>query len=162
MESLYVETTIPSYLTARSSPDLIHAARQQITQQWWPTARSRFDLVISEVVLMEIRRGDPDMARRREELLRGLTLLRVTQEVRSLAGFYEALLGLPAKARTDVLHIAVAVAYEVDYLVTWNCKHLANAIVQRRLQKLNAQRGLQTPILVTPEQLRAPEEGDPS
>ena len=126
MERVYVETTIPSLLVAHPSRDLITAARQIITAEWWSTARERFELVISEAVLDEIGAGDPVMAQQRLEAVQGLTVLSLNEEVRTLARHYQEHLGLPQKATLDVLHIAFAVAYEIDYLLTWNCAHIAN------------------------------------
>ncbi len=110
-------------------------------------------MVVSEAVLAEIRQGDAEAAAQRVELVRDLRILGFTSDVRGLATIYEKNLGLPPKAGADVLHIAFAVAYEVDYLVTWNCKHIANGHVIRRLQMLNQENGRQTPVIVTPEEL---------
>lgn len=159
MERVYVETTIPSLLVANPSRDLITAARQLITAEWWNTAKKRFELVISEVVLREVRRGDPQMARKRLDALEDLRILPLTADAQRLAHFYEAHLGLAQNARVDILHLATAVTYEVEYLVTWNLAHLANAAVIRRLQKLNTEIGAMTPLIVTPEELGPASEG---
>jgi hypothetical protein len=164
MPSVYVETTIPSYLTSAPSRDLIVAGQQQITHVWWRTAKDRFDLFVSEAVLQEIRAGDSECAARRLQMLASLSVLGVTQEIRMLADLYQAKLYLPPKAATDALHIALAVFYEMDYLVTWNCAHIANGHVLRALMKLNEGLGRYTPILLTPQELMAeedsPEDGD--
>jgi hypothetical protein len=153
MSTIYLETTIPSYLAGRLSRDLIVAAHQQITHEWWSQARERFDLFISEAVLEEIRAGDPGLAARRLDLVTGLPVLAVREDVRTLVRIYYEELGLPPQAGADVLHIAFAVAYELDYLVTWNCKHIANGQVIRRLLVLNQKLGKSTPVIVTPEEL---------
>lgn len=153
MASVYVETTIPSYLTAAPSRDLIVAAHQQITHDWWRTAAERFELFISEAVLDEIQAGNPELAVRRLELVKGLPVLTVNDDVRSLIGIYEERLGLPSRAGTDVVHIALAVAHEVDYLATWNCAHIANGEVLRRLIKINEGLGRFSPLLLTPDEL---------
>ena len=155
MQRVYIETTIPSLLVARPSRDVITAARQMITAEWWRTARERFELVISEAVLDEISAGEPAMAQKRLEAVQGLRTLALSAEVQELARHYQEHVGLPAKAAIDVLHIAFAVAYEIDYLLTWNCAHIANEQVQRRLQKLNDELGRPTPRLVTPDLLSA-------
>ena len=155
MERVYIETTIPSLLAAWPSRDLITAARQLITAGWWSTARERFELLISEAVLDEIRSGDPAMAQKRLETVQDLSVLPLTEEVDALARYYQEHLGLPPKAAIDVVHIAFAVVYEIDYLLTWNCAHIANEQVRRRLQKLNAELGRPTPRLVTPDLLGA-------
>jgi hypothetical protein len=150
---LYLESTIPSYLAARPSRDLIVAAHQQITHEWWQQARPDFDIYISQVVLDEISAGDPDAAARRLALMEGLPLLDATEEVEALTGEYQHQLGMPPAAAVDVAHLAYAVAYELDYLLTWNCSHLANGRVIQRVQALNATLGRVTPIILTPEEL---------
>ncbi len=160
MASAYVETTIPSYLTAAPSRDLVTAGRQQVTHDWWRTAKERFELFVSEAVLWEVRAGDPKFSARRMQLIASLPVLSVTQEIRSLADWYRIELHLPQKAGTDALHIALAVFYEMDYLVTWNCAHIANGHILRSLMKLNESLGRYTPILLTPQEL-LPEEESP-
>lgn len=158
MPSVYVETTIPSYLTAAPSRDLVVAGNQQLTHTWWQTAKDRFDLYISEAVLREVRAGDPACAVRRLEVLTGIPVLSLNQEIRSLADWYQAELRLPEKAGTDALHIALAVFYEMDYLVTWNCTHIANGHILRALMKLNHSLGRYTPLLLTPHELLSEED----
>ena len=158
--SLYVETTIPSYLAARPSRDLIVAAHQQVTHEWWRTAREDFELFVSEAVLAEVRCGDPEVAARRLGLLQDLPVLEVNSAVRRLAEQYERELGLGRGARRDLLHIACAVAHEMEYLATWNCSHLANAVVVRRLMEANARHNRSTPLIVTPDVLLGTETGE--
>ena len=156
MTIAYLETTIPSYLTSRPSRHLIITAHQQLTHQWWESARRDLELVVSEAVLAEIRQGDSEAAAKRLEIVRDLPVLSLNNDVRELVGVYVKGLGLHPKAAADVLHIAFAVSYEVDYLVTWNCKHIANGHVIRRLQILNHSNGRPTPVIVTPEELIEP------
>ena len=158
--TLYLESTIPSYLTARPSRDLIVAAHQQITHEWWRQARTNFDIYVSEAVLDEISAGDPDAASRRLALTDGLPILAINDEVGSLAVEYQHKLGLPRSAQLDVVHLACAVVYELDYLLTWNCAHLANGVVIRRLQKLNVTLDRATPVIITPEELLETPEGE--
>lgn len=158
MPSVYIETTIPSYLTAAPSRDLVVAGHQQVTHTWWQTAKDRFDLFISEAVLREVRAGDPEYAARRLEVLAAIPILPLNQEIRSLADRYQAELRLPKKAATDALHIALAVFYEMDYLVTWNCAHIANGYVLRALMNLNHGLGRYTPLLLTPDELLSEED----
>jgi hypothetical protein len=162
MASVYVETTIPSYLAAAPSRDLVTAGRQQVTHDWWRNARERFELLTSEAVLQEIRAGDQETAARRMKLVEWMTILEVTPEVDSLAEVYQQRFNLPQRARMDVVHIAVAVVYELDYVVTWNCKHIANGQIFRRLIEVNRSLGRFTPLLYTPaELLEVPsQEGD--
>jgi len=151
--TLYLESTIISYLAGHPSRDLIVAAHQQITHDWWNRARSKFSNYISQAVLDEISIGDPDAASRRLELVAGLPILALTKEVEVLAEEYLRKLGLPRGAQLDVVHLACAVFYEVDYLLTWNCAHLANGLVIKRLQTPNAILGRETPIIAIPEEL---------
>jgi len=162
MPSVYVETTILSYLTADPSRDLVVAGHRQVTHAWWRTAKNRFDLFISEAVLQEVRAGDPQFAARRLDVLAAIPILPLSQEIRSLADWYQVELRLPQRAGADALHIALAVFYEMDYLVTWNCAHIANGHVLRALMELNHGAGRYTPLLLTPQELLSEEdvEGD--
>ncbi len=151
--TLYLENTIVSYLAARPSRDLIVAAHQQITREWWDRRRDAFTIYISPVVLEEASQGDPQAARARLELLDALPVLAATPRVEEVANVYFAELGLPDRVVRDAAHLAFAVVYEVEYLLMWNCAHIANAEIRRRLQALNARLGLHTPTICTPEEL---------
>lgn len=153
MPTVYIETTIPSYLVARPSRDLVTAAHQQITHDWWDDARHRFDLYVSEAVLEETRLGDPTYSENRLSLVSDLQVLRFTLDVEKLALEYASQLGLGGSAISDVPHFAFAVAYNMDYLLTWNCSHIANGQVIRRLQLVNQKLDRATPVIVTPEEL---------
>lgn len=153
MPSVYLETTIPSYLTAYPSSDKVFAGNQQTTHDWWKTAAQRFELVVSVTVLEEIERGDPDAARRRMELVDGLRVLDMTDDVVELIAEYSHRLGLKGHGETDVPHFAFAVSYELDYLVTWNCKHIANGEIIRRLRDANLELGRWIPQVVTPNEV---------
>jgi hypothetical protein len=156
MQTVYLETTVPSYLVARPSRDLIVAAHQQITREWWDGARRRYDLVISDAVLEEISVGDPAVAADRLKAVAGMRVLTSNDEVRELAKVYGKSLGLPDRARVDLTHLSFAVVAEVDYLVTWNCAHIANGSVIRRLIKVNESIGRTTPLIITPTELLDP------
>jgi hypothetical protein len=160
MASVYVETTIPSYLAAKSSRDLIAAAHQQITHEWWANAKDRFDLYVSEAVLGEIRRGDANYAARRLEIVAEMDVLALSTDVEQLIHEYSQRLGLIGPAASDVPHFAFAVAYNIDYLVTWNCKHIANGQVIKRLTTVNESIDRRTPVICTPEELLAELPGD--
>jgi len=149
--SVYVETSVLSYLAARPSRDLLIAAHQQVTHEWWGLARKQFALCVSEVVLDEASEGDPEAAARRLELVGELPVLDFTDEVRPLAFAYQRRVGLPDEARVDLTHVALAVVHETDYLVTWNCRHIANAQLIRRLNEVNQQLDRFMPLIVTPE-----------
>jgi predicted nucleic acid-binding protein len=125
--SLYLETTIVSYLTAWPSRDLVMAARQQVTREWWEKRRSHFDIYISQFVLEEAGQGDLEAAQRRLAVLKGMPLLTATDQVRDLAASLLRARAMPHKALTDALHIASAAVHEIGFLMTWNCAHLANA-----------------------------------
>jgi len=151
--TVYLETTIPSYLAGRPSRDLVAAAHQQVTHDWWASAESRFDLFVSEAVLAECQAGDPSVAARRLEIVQSLPVLVLNDDVRDLVRTYSSRLGLPPQAGADVLHIAFAVSYELDYLVTWNCRHIANGATIYRLIGINNDLGRHTPLILTPEEL---------
>jgi predicted nucleic acid-binding protein len=143
--TLYLETTIPSYLAARPSRDLIVTAHQQITHDWCEQARDNFALFISEAVLDEITSGDPEAIARRQAYVENLPILKLTDEVAALAEDYQSQLKLPQNAQLDALHLAYAVVYEMDYLLTWNCKHIANGVIIQRLQSVNVISNHHTP-----------------
>ena len=156
MPTVYLETTVPSYLAARPSRDSIIAAHQQITRDWWRDAPTYFDVHISEAVLAEIRDGDSEAVARRLAVVEGLPIVETNDDVRSLVYIYDQRLGLTGRAQSDVIHIAFAVAYAMDYLVTWNCAHIANGAVIRRLMDINSELHRRTPIVVIPEELPMP------
>lgn len=149
----YIETTIPSYLTAWPSRDLVRATHQQITREWWRDAPGRFDLFISQTVLDEVTQGDADAVEDRLKSLQDTRVLPFEAAVESLARDYAGLLGLPPRAYNDAVHLAYAVVFEMDYLATWNMRHLANSLTMRRITEFNLTRSLHVPLLVTPEYL---------
>lgn len=153
MEKVYIETTIPSYVTARFSRDIVIAARQQISREWWDTARFKYDLYISEVVIAECCMGDPEAAKRRLELISGIKILKLTDDINRLADEYIKLLDIPEKARLDAYHLAFAVISEMDYLLTWNCTHMAQGEIMSKLRNYNRKNNLFEPILLTPDEL---------
>lgn len=153
MQKVYLETTIPSYLAGKASRDLIIAAHQQITQDWWLTAHNRFELYVSEAVLAEVRAGDPEAVERRLRFIENLPVLALNDDVRTLTRHYDRNLNLSGRSRADIPHIAYAVSYGMDYLVTWNCSHIANGEMIQRLLKTNAELRRSTPLIVTPEEI---------
>ncbi len=150
---IYLETTIASYLTAWPSRDLVTAAHQQITREWWEKRRKEFDLYVSQLVIQEASRGDPEAAARREEVLKGIQLLSPKEEALVLSGDLLKKVPLPAKAAIDAGHIALAVVHGMDYLLTWNCAHLANAELRPKIEAVCRFHGYEPPILCTPEEL---------
>ena len=150
---VYLETTIPSYLTAGPSRDMLRTVRQQFTRQWWDECRTGFGLVASQFVLDECAEGDPTFAAARLQVLQGVTLLDAVEGLAELAAGLGTALSLPVRAETDAVHIALAAVHRVDYLLTWNCRHIANAALKSRIDKYFRSRGLPTPTIATPEQL---------
>lgn len=150
--TVYVETSVISYLAARPSGDLVTRSNQKVTQDWW-AIRSRFDLVISQLVLDEISCGDPAYAANRLAVTSGLAVLDVSADVEALAATLLRKALLPPKAASDAVHVAIAAASGVDYLVTWNLKHIANVVIRQRLEAVCIDRGYKPPGICTPGQL---------
>jgi hypothetical protein len=132
---------------------LIVAAQQLITMDWWDTAHLHYKLFVSEAVLNECRAGDPEISEKRIAIIQNLSVLAISDKVVSLAIIYQSVLAIPEKSRIDSLHLAYAVVYEMDYLLTWNCKHLAHGEVRTRLHRYNQTHGLFEPMIVTPQEL---------
>jgi hypothetical protein len=153
MLNAYLVTSIPSYLAAYPSRDLIVAAHQQITHEWWHNARHHFNFYISEAVLEELRKGDPEAAERRLKIVENISVLQLNENVSSLVRIYDKKLGLSGSAKADLPHFAFTVAYKMDYLITWNCSHIANGEIMRRLLDINLELGLFLPLIVTPEEI---------
>lgn len=149
---LYLETSIVSYLTARPSHDLIRAAHQQVTRDWWET-RSSFDLYISQFVLDEAKAGDAEAAGRRLSALREATLLELTPDTGRLAREILRQGGMPAQAYVDAVHVAVAAVHGLDYLLTWNCSHIANATMRGKIEAICRATGFEPPVICTPVEL---------
>lgn len=151
--SVYIETSLISYYVARPSRDLITAARQQITRDWWDTKRFNFDLYASVIVLDEAGAGDQTFATKRLAALAGIPVLNVSPASVQLADDLVRNHALPQKAAQDALHIAVAAVHGINYLLTWNCKHIANAQMRPAIEKTCQAAGYTPPILCTPEEL---------
>ncbi len=158
--SIYVETSIIGYLTSRPSRDLVTAAHQQITAEWWEDQRSKFDLCISQFVLRECGAGDQQFAAKRLALVQNLPLLPAIPEALVLAQMLTRNGPLPKKAEVDALHLAVAAVNSVNYLLTWNSKHIANAAMRPRIEALCRQAGYEPPTICTPEELMEEEHVD--
>lgn len=153
MKSIYVETSIFSYLTARPSRDLLAAAHQQVTQYWWDNYREQFNLFVSPLVYQECERGDPDAARRRIKVLEGMQELEIIEEAYTLAAELLSKSALPVSAEDDATHIALAAVHGVDYLLTWNCRHIDNAETKPIVRSVCAVLGYTCPEICTPEEL---------
>jgi predicted nucleic acid-binding protein len=153
MKSVYIETSVVSYLTSRPSPSLVAAAHQQITREWWDQHRPRFEQYVSPMVLDEAGRGDPEAAARRLAALDGFTILESTTKASELV---DALIldgALPSVAIDDAAHVAYAAVHNIDYLVTWNCRHIDNAEAKPLIRSVCAVHGYTCPEICTPEEL---------
>lgn len=152
-QKVYIETTIVSYLTSRPSGDALTRSHQELTHDWWKTRRDQFEVYVSEVVLEEAGRGDHSMATARLRLVERIPVLSVNEDARRLAAAILRSAALPPKAAADALHIAVATVNAMDFLLSWNCTHIANAIVFRRVSALCREMGFDPPVVCTPEEL---------
>ena len=152
-ETVYIETSIVGYLTARSTKNLIVAANAETTRDWWDSRRSAFTLYISQVVLDEVMLGDAEIAAKRLEVLQGFPLLELSDAVQDLAAQFLSRSNLPPKAAADAVHIATATVHGMDYLLTWNCKHIANAQIQKKLAEICLDFEYELPTICTPYEL---------
>ncbi|SPE53175.1 DNA-binding protein [Verrucomicrobia bacterium] len=150
---IYIESTIPSYVVARPARDLLQAARQQLTRDWWDLQREKHDLFTSQLVLDEIAAGEREMAKRRLEMLGNTPLLESIEEARELTRSIMDLGLLPARAEGDAAHIALATVHGMDILLTWNCRHIANAAIVRQLRRRLQTQGHILPEIYTPAEL---------
>lgn len=149
---VYIESTIPSYLVARPARDLLQAARQQLTRDWWEGKRHAHELFTSQMVLDEISDGEAAMAHLRCEKIEDLPLLEATPEAEALAILILGSGLLPTTADSDAAHIALATVHRLDILLTWNCRHIANAAIQTRLRRLVENADFTLPAICTPEE----------
>lgn len=154
---VYVETSVLSYLTSWPSRDLVQAAHQRITAEWW-AGRERFELFISEAVLVEAGRGDPDAAKRRLAAAEGLSSLVATTEAQGLASALVQAAAIPAKAAVDAAHVAIATVHGMGFLLTWNCTHIANAVMREKIEEVCRRTGFKPPVICTPEELTIQED----
>ena len=152
-ESVYIETSVISYLVARPSRDLVVAARQQITCDWWEKSLRKFDVYVSPYVIGEISLGNPEYAELRLKSISGFQELEITPMVEKLADKYFKTLNIPEKAKLDCFHLAISAVHGIDYLISWNCKHIVNARVKRTLESVNFDLDIRSPMVCTPEEL---------
>ena len=150
---VYLETSIISYLTARPSRDIITAAHQQSTQEWWETRREKFDVYVSQIVIQEAGSGANDASERRLVAIEDIAQVEIQPEAISLAQSLVSGGLVPEKAAADALHIAIATVQGMDYLLTWNFKHIANATMRNAISNACRQQGYEPPIICTPEEL---------
>lgn len=155
-----IETSVVSYLTARPSRDVVVAAYQEITRQWWQDAADRFDLFASELVVTESGAGDADAARARLEALESVTLLNTTENSEELTRLLLHLGAVPREAAADAAHIAIAITNGVDYLVTWHFRHIANAAMRSRIELVCRQADYEPSVICTPNELMETDHAD--
>ena len=153
MPRVYIETSIVSYLRQRPSGQVVAAARQILTRRWWDDERRNYELVTSQYVIDEAADGDPKLAQARLESLDDIPLLQLGPEIDAVAAEIMSRAILPLKAQVDALHIATAAHHRIDYLLTWNCTHIANARILPRIQRVLADLKCWVPIICTPEEM---------
>ena len=153
MKSVYVESSVISYLTARLSRDIVTSARQNITTEWWESYRSSYDLYISELVLEEISSGDSAASSARLTVTEKMAVLVATDSAKELARTLLAQGALPANSIEDAMHISIAAVQGVDFLLTWNFKHINNANTRNRIERVIDAAGYTCPVLCSPEEL---------
>ncbi len=152
-ENVYVESSVISYITARPSRDLVVSARQAITSEWWEKKRKQYNVFISELVIEEISSGDKDAAKKRLEVVKEIPGLEITEIARDLASLLISNNAVPVNSPEDALHIGLAAAQGMDYLLTWNFKHINNATKRAEITELIESQGYLSPVLCSPEEL---------
>ena len=150
---LYIETTIPSYLVARRSRDARLAADQETTLRWWDEKRGGYELFTSELVLDESASAERTMADARHKILAGIPQLDQTLTVDRLAERILARDIIPHSSAPDTTHIALAAVHAMNFLLTWNCKHIANPFHRRRVETVCSEAGFECPQICTPAAL---------
>ena len=153
MDTVYIETSIVSYLRQRPSPQVVMAARQILTYQWWNNERAHYEPVTSQYVLDEAAAGDPELAAERLQSLDAIPLLPLDAEIETIGNEIMSRAILPPKASVDALHIAAVAHHRIQYLLTWNCRHIANAKILPRIYAVMNDLGLPIPIICTPEEM---------
>lgn len=149
-EKVYIETSVISYLCGRTSRDLIVAANQEVTREWWDTERVHYECFVSEYVMHEAEAGDPDAAAKRQSVIAHLSELNVDMIVADVAAELLSRTGFPKKVADDLSHIAVAAVYGMDYLLTWNCTHIANPHWLPKITAILEELGYRAPVICTP------------
>lgn len=151
--TVYLETSVISYLTSRYSRDLLVTAHQEVSHRWWEAKSNLYNIFISQSVIQEISLGDPEQIQKRLDLVKDLELLKINEDVLSIARTIKKAKLLPEKATEDIFHIAISTAHNIDYLLTWNCKHIANIKIQKQLRALCASIGFNLSYIGTPLEL---------
>ena len=151
--TVYIESSVISYYASRRTRDIIVAAHQEITIEWWEETLPKIHPFISQVIIDEISRGDLEASQKRLHAIKEFELLEITDETLNLASIYFKALKIPDKARADSIHMALAVYHGTDYMVTWNCTHIAAARIRYEIERINNKKGYFTPVICTPEEL---------
>lgn len=151
--AVYLETSVVGYATSRPSRDLVVAGHQQITRDWFASRAQHYELFISQLVVSEASGGDQEAAQERSAFLRRIPRLGITNAAGELASRLVEHGAVPRVAVEDALHIAVASVHGVDYLLTWNCKHIANATMRQAIEGVCRDSGYEPPVICTPEEL---------
>jgi predicted nucleic acid-binding protein len=153
MEIVYVESSVISYITARPSRDVVVSARQAISNEWWDSKRKNYDVYISELVIKEIASGDAKAAEKRLNVVKNIKYLEIIKVAKELADLLILEGAVPENSPEDALHIGVAASQGVDYLLTWNFKHINNAHKRAHIADVIENQGFVSPILCSPEEL---------
>jgi len=151
-QRVYIETTLPSfYHEVRTEPEML--ARRGWTREWWDNHRSDFELVTSEAAIDELENGDFPQKGQALALMKDIPLLDIDEAIADIVDAYMKHHVMPADPAGDALHLALASHYRCDFLLTWNCQHLANANKFAHIRRINGILGLFVPSLVTPLEL---------
>jgi predicted nucleic acid-binding protein len=151
--AVYLETSVISYLVGHLSRDVVVLGNQELTRDWWANRRALYELFVSEVVISEVGSGDADLARQRVAICADLRLLAVSDDAERLAPLLTKAAGMASNAATDALHVALAAVHGMDYLLSWNCTHIANATMRRAIDKQCRSSGYEPPVICTPQEL---------
>ena len=160
MDTIYVETTVVGSLAGRMHPDPLIAARQTATRKWWKSASQKYRLLISELVIDECNAGDPTAAAERLAVINGIDLLDASEDVENLADALVSHQAVPRSQPRDAFHIAIAAVHGIQYIVTWNFKHILNPTLQNRIGAVCRDCGFEPPVICTPEQLLEAEDDE--
>lgn len=150
---VYLETSVISYLTARLSTSLVVAAHQQLTATWWEERSKYFSLFVSQPVIDEAAAGDKTASEKRLAIIKKISVLDISETVIDLAEHLIRVKAVPKKAIQDAYHVAISAVHGMDYLLTWNCKHIANAEMRLKIQQACRDQGILSPVICTPEEL---------
>ena len=153
MPTVYIETSVVSYLTARLSRDVIVLGNQLATRAWWENAAEVYNLVTSDLVIWEARQGHPEAARRRLAELEDLPLLEISDEAEALSSKLVRENAMPRRAARDATHVSLAVVNGAEFLATWNSRHIANPMTMLRINDVCRDAGFEPVIICTPSQL---------